>query len=151
MMMTEVCQEIKNWFDNGMKKYNGTFEIKDGEIKCPDLDLKDNQYYRIIGSIFNDGVHIYPYDESLIDENFTGSVWAMAVPPIVIALVDEIQTWQDKYGGIDSTLMSPYQSESFGGYSYSKLSGKASRSGNTDSIITWQSMFASKLNKWRKI
>ncbi len=151
-MLTEVCQEIRNWFDYGMKKYHGPIVIQNNEIIVPDVDLKDGQYFRIIKSVFNDGVHVYPHDESLIDEDFVGELWAMAVPPSVIALVEEISAWQEKYGGIDSALMSPYQSESFGGYSYSKLSGKSNKSGSTDSpIATWQSIFASRLNKWRKI
>lgn len=148
MMLTEICQEIRNWFDRSMPKYYGSFTLSDGRI-VDTIPLKEGQYYRIIGSVFNDGVHVYPYDETLVDETFEGSVWAMAVPPAVIALAGEIQDWQDKYGGVDSQLMSPYQSESFGGYSYSKSGGGASD--GTSLTGTWQGTFASRLNRWRKI
>lgn len=149
LMLTELCQELRNWFDRDMDKYYGVFSIQNGQIISPNVSLKDGQYFRVIGSVFNDGVHVYPYDESLVDEDFTGSVWAMAVPPAVIALASEIEAWQAKYGGVDGVLMSPYQSESFGGYSYSKSVGGV---GNGTSFVgTWQNAFASRLNRWRKI
>lgn len=148
-MLTEICQEIKNWFDRDMDKYTGYFSIEDGRVTSPQLNLKHGQYFRIIGSVFNDGVHEYPYDYSLVDEEFYGSILAMAVPPAVIALSKEIEEWQEKYGGVDSTLMSPYNSESFGGYSYSKSGGG---SGDGKSVSgTWQGAFARKLSRWRKI
>ena len=149
LILTELCQEIKNWFDRGLEKYYGTFSFQGGCLISPEVSLKDGQYFRVIGSVFNDGVHIYPFDESLVNEDFTGSIWAMAVPSTVIALANEIEEWQNKYGGVDSVLMSPYQSESFGGYSYSKSGGG---SGDGLSLAgTWQGAFASRLNRWRKI
>ena len=142
-MLTELCQEIKNWFD--VDRVFDTFTIEGGELSLP--FLQDGQYFRIVGSVFNDGVYQYPAS-GLTDETFDGAVWAMAVPPAVIALAEEISAWQEKYGGADSAAMSPFQSESFGGYSYSKGSG--SGSGGTDAG-SWQSAFASRLNLWRKI
>ena len=82
-------------------------------------------------------------------ETFRGAVWAMAVPLDVIALSEEIDAWRKKYEGIGSAAMSPYMSESFGGYSYQKGS---SLSGNGGSGGTsWQNTFRTKLNKWRKL
>lgn len=149
MMLTEICQEIRNWFDRGQEKYIGNLSIRDGQVMPPVIHLKDGQYFRIVGSVFNDGVHVFPHDDSMIDEDFTGAIWAMAVPPAVIALASEIEEWQNKYGGIDSVLMSPYNSESFGGYSYSKSGGGASDGKSLAG--TWQGAFASRLSKWRKI
>lgn len=137
-MIAEICAELKNWFVDWT--YHGELKIEDGQLT--DLELKNGQYFRLFGSTFSDGVYQYPVN-GLADETFDGAVWAMAVPPAVIALAEEIDAWQEKHA---SVLDSPYQSESFGGYSYSKASG-ASVSGN----ITWQTHFASKLNKWRKI
>lgn len=154
-MLTEICQEIKNWFDRGLSKWYGTITIENGTISIvPDslgatpFVLQNGQYFRVIGSLFNDGVHQYP-DTELRDEIFSGAIWAMAVPPSVMALADEIDEWQNKYGGVDTTLMSPYQSESFGGYSYSKSGGGASD--GQSKAGTWQGAFASRLNRWRKI
>ena len=70
----------------------------------------------------------------------------MAVPAEFLSLVADIKAWVDKYGGVDSEAQSPFQSESFGGYSYSK--GTTS---NGDSNATWKTVFGARLNKWRKV
>lgn len=149
MIMTEICQEIRNWFDRD--RCFGLFKIESGEITVggKPLEIKDGQYFRIIGSTFNDGVHVFP-SSNLIDEDFDGAIWLMAVPPAVISLAAEIEAWQAKYGGVGSMAMSPYNSESFGGYSYSK-SGGGSADGTSGSAGTWQGAFAKRLNMWRKI
>jgi len=149
-MLTELCQELRNWFTKDENKHFGTFTIEGGQLTDISF-LQDGQYFRIIGSIFNDGVHQMPADD-LQDESFNGAIWAMAIPPVVVALSDKIDEWTDKYGGVDSASMSPFQSESFGGYSYSKGSGTGSSSaGGGSSAPTWKSVFADELNRWRKI
>ena len=144
-MLSELCKELNNWFDQ--TRIIGDFKIEDGEIadaKFTEL-VKDGQYFRIAGSTFNDGVYIHP-TANLQDEEFHGAVWLMAVPPTVIQLAKDIQNWQEKYGGVDSQSMSPYTSESFGGYSYTKGQGSESESGST-----WQSAFANRMKKYRKV
>lgn len=139
-MLEEILAHIHNYFVVDM--IEGDFEISSGSLT---LDfLKEGQYFRILGSVFNDGVYQYPASD-LTDEKFSGTVWAMAVPPAVIALALEIETWTEKYG---DALNSPYQSESFGGYSYSKSSGGASA---VDASVGWRDVFRSRLNRWRKI
>lgn len=146
-MLTELCKEINNWFNYNQPKFFGTITIKDGQL-VGDFGLREGQYYRIVGSIFNDGVHLFSED-SLEDETFHGSVWAMAIPQDVIALADEIAAWKAKYQSLDSAAMSPFNSESFGGYSYSKSGGGTGSSGDLSG--TWQGAFADRLNHWRKI
>ena len=145
-MLTELCQELRNWFER--KKIFGTFTIEDGNINLPDGSLQSGQYFRIVGSVFNDGVHKYdPESESqLVDEVFEGAIWSMGVPPAVVDLSERISEWVTKYG---DSVSSPYQSESFGGYSYQKASSGQGNAGS--SSPTWQSTFASELNRWRKI
>lgn len=144
-MLTELCKEINNYFDTA--RCFGTFVIANGELSDVDF-LQDGQYFRIVGSVFNDGVYQYPAD-GLKDEVFNGAIWAMAVPQEVIALADDIDDWCEKYQTVDSIAMSPYNSESFGGYSYSKSAvGDSNGSGGSG---TWQSVFANRLNKWRKV
>ena len=162
-MMTELCQNLRNWFDRDQKKWHGKITISNNAITSFEYDtlqstaaeplsLTENQYFRIIGSLFNDGVHKYlDSEDQLVDETFSGYIWAMAVPPAVIALCDDIEDWQAKYGGIDSALMSPFSSESFGGYSYSKGSRSGANSSGLASVTSWEQMFASRLNAWRKI
>lgn len=148
-MLTELCKELNNWFDKD--RVFGVFEIKDGMLVGASDFLQEGQYFRIVGSVFNDGVYVYPA-LNLKDEKFEGAVWAMAVPPSVVSLANEITDWNNLYGGVDSQAMSPYQSESFGGYSYTKKSG-SSYSGNQSikSPDTWQGAFSAKLSKWRKV
>ena len=143
MELTELCKELNNWFD--LKRYFGEFTIEDGALK-DDLGLLDGQYFRIVGSVFNDGVHQYPATD-LEDETFDGAVWAMAVPPNVIALLDKINDWLDKYG---EAYNSPYTSESFGGYSYSKGTRVSSNGAENNSGGVLE-VFSADLNRWRKI
>ena len=150
-MLTELCQELRNWFDRDQPKIKGEFVIVDGKISNDDFDkvIQTGQYFRIMGSVFNDGVHKYSDDLTLDDETFSGTVNLMAIPKAVIQLADDITAWQSKYGSVDSVNMSPYSSESFGGYSYSKSGGGSSSAGA--SAGTWKDAFASRLNMWRKI
>lgn len=136
-MLTEICAEIRNYFVKDI--HNGIFEIVGGKIESLDF-LQEGQYFRIIGSVFNDGVYQYPAT-SLTDEVFEGAVWSMAVPPSVIDLAAEIE----EYNKSDAGKASPYISESFGGYSYTKATDA------NGAPISWQKAFASRLNKWRKL
>jgi hypothetical protein len=148
-MLTELCQEIRNWFVRSDEdKHLGTFTIKDGAIAAP--FLVEGQFYRIAGSIFNDGVHQYgkETENELTDETWEGQIWALAIPKAVQELAAEIEAWRKKYEDPDGPGLSPFQSESFGGYTYSKGSGTGSSgSGNGG----WVSAFSSRLNRWRKI
>lgn len=146
-MLTEICQYLKNWFNRGQEKIYGEFTIHDNQLNIS--DIQTGQYYRIIGSVFNDGVH-KKGSETLIDETFDGAIWLMAVPKDVIALATEIEDWQSKYGTTESENMSPFQSESFGGYSYSKSSG-GSASATSSSVPTWQAVYADQLRRYKKI
>lgn len=150
-MISELCKELRNWFDRDQPHLHGAFEIKNGVIQDEDFTdiIKTNQYFRITGSIFNDGVYQYNDELELTDELFVGSVNLMAIPSEVLSLSEDIDAWKEKYLNLDSEAMSPFNSESFGGYSYSKSGAGGSDSGFGSS--TWQGVFASRLNKWRKI
>ena len=138
-MLTELLAEIRNYFEVPNGRHFGTFTISGGSIAPLDF-LQEGQYFRIIGSVFNDGVYQYPA-ESLTDEVFEGAVWAMALPPSIIALAAEIKAYNDS----DAGKPSPYTSESFGGYSYTKATDA------NGAPIGWQKAFASRLSKWRKL
>ena len=150
-MLNEVCLELNNFFDRNQPKFFGDFVISGGKITNTDFlaKIKANQYFRIIGSVFNDGVYKYSNLLELQDEAFHGAIWLMAVPADFLALVAEISDWQTKNGGVDSQAMSPYTSESFGGYSYSKSSGNTSEGGNAGGA-SWQSAYATRLKPYRR-
>lgn len=141
-MLEELMRECRNWFKVPDGAYSGTFTIKDGSITLP--FLVEGQYFRIIGSVFNDGVHQYGAG-SLTDETFDGAVWALAVPASFISLVEDVEAWRNKY---ENAANSPFQSESFAGYSYTKSSANGNSGG---SVTGWQGVFAPRLNKWRKL
>ena len=148
-MLTQICQYLRNWFDRYEPKLVGTFAIdSENGVTFDGADastyFKTGQYVRIIGSTFNDGVHLWNSDE-LKPEEFDGAIWGMAIPQVIIDLAEEIGAWNTKYADAQN---SPYQSESFAGYSYTKASGN----GNTGSSgASWQDVFASRLAPWRKI
>ena len=104
LTISELCQEIRNYFD--LEKHNGHFVIENGNITAD--FLRDGQYFRIMGSVFSDGVHKYP-------------------------------------------AMSPFTSESFAGYSYSKGGAGGSGSSGGSGATGWKAAFASRLNAWRKL
>lgn len=141
-MLEQIMDFIHNYFVKEV--HRGKFEIANGTLSVD--FLQTGQYYKIVGSVFNDKVHMYP-SEDLTNETFEGEIWAMAVPPTLIALAGEIEDWVNNYGEI---VNSPFSSESFGGYSYSKASG-ATKSGDILPGTTWQAVFGSRLNHWRKI
>lgn len=142
-MLEQVLREIKNWFIVPGGIHSGTYTIRNGGIILP--FLQDGQYFRICGSVFNDGLHQYgPAMEFLQDETFDGSIWALAVPKAVMELAVEIEEWRSKYGAV---MESPYTSESFGGYSYTKASGAGDSTGSGG----WQAAFRARLNPYRKL
>lgn len=145
-VLTELCDELNNYF--WRQKKMGTFSISGGHIDLGEY-IKEGQYFRIVGSTFNEGVHKYPAS-GLKDEVFNGAIWSMAVPETVVDLASDIAAWEEKYGGVDSPALSPFASESFNNYSYSKSSGGASGTG-AENANSWQGAFASRLNKWRRL
>ena len=138
-MLTELCAELRNWFVVPDGVHVQTYTISGGSITPLDF-LQEGQYFRIVGSVFNDGVYQYPAT-SLTDEVFEGAVWAMAVPPTLIALSAEIE----EYNKSDAGKASPFTSESFGGYAYTKATDA------NGAPIGWQKAFASRLKRWRKL
>lgn len=151
-MIGEICAYLRNYFQKEI--LFGTFAVVNGKLyvrECANFpagtDLNDvllwDQYIRVVGSYLNDGVYQIPINELGGDEEFEGAVWLMAVPPALIELASEIQSWTEEN---QSVINSPYTSESFGGYSYSKA-----RSATGTGVYDWTSHFASRLNRWRKV
>lgn len=145
MMLTELCAELNNYFltHHDADIYPDEYTIEGGTITLTDDIVIPGQYFRIVGSRLNDGVYQYPAN-GLADEKFEGAIWAMSVPPAFIALAEEIESWVDANA---TALAGPYQSESFGGYSYTKASTKNGSGG----AYGWQDQFATRLNPYRRL
>lgn len=133
-MLDVVCREIRNYFVKSVHK--GRFTVENGTMQLP--FLVEGQYFRVIGSVLNDGIYQYPA-ASLQNETFSGKIVAMAVPPAFISLVDKIKEFNAKND------ISPYTSESWGGYSYTKATD------SNGQAVSWKTAFAKELNAWRKI
>lgn len=152
-MLTELCAYLRNYFlaDNlKPDKYihHGTFTVAGGQMQALSF-LVSGQYFRVIGSVFNDGVWQYrPAGEApaMKDETFDGTIWAMSVPGDVLDLANEIEDWRAANA---DALSSPYQSESFGGYSYSKASG-GGVGGSGSGAYGWQDQFAARLAPYKR-
>ena len=142
-MLSEVCAYLRNYFDDGQPHTFGEIEIKNGALFTP-CNLKAGQYFRIVGSTFNDGVYQFPTTALNNDEIFNGAVWGMAVPPELISLISDIEAWQTKYG---QSVNSPYAAESISATGYSRSKGSADSVGS----IGWQNAFSKRLARWRKL
>lgn len=143
-----VCSYLRNWFNANQPYYAGNITIDNGALQAT-YGLKTNQYFRIVGSTLNDGVHLYPVT-TLNDETFSGMVQGMAIPPPVLDIMDKIEEWESKYANVSSASMSPFSSESISGvYSYSKSTGANDTS--KDKSGTWQGTFGAELAPWRKM
>lgn len=141
-MLNELCLELKNWFDRGQPHKSGEIEIRNGALYTL-CDLKPNQYFRIVGSTFNDGVYQFP-TTSLTNEIFSGSVWGMAIPKDFLDLVEDIKKFNAKVEDM-ALVEKGYASESFGVYSYSVSSSAPAM------MVEWQNCINRRLNCYRKL
>jgi hypothetical protein len=136
-MLEQILRHLNNYFVVKDGVHKGTFEVSSGTLS---LDfLQENQYFRVVGSVFNDGVYKYPA-EDMVDEVFEGEVHAMAVPKAVVDLSAEIDAW------CTNNPPSAYTSEAFGGYSRT-----LAVSSGTGVPVSWQDVFRGRLNAWRKL
>ena len=162
-----LCAETRNWFTD--EPVVSDYTIEGGGLSLPFLSI--GQFFRIVGSKFNDGLYIYgpegkvyhevewkePYDAAKTWDSVPKVVWKETAG---FALADEtfhgaiwpmsvpsafIKLAEEvmEYNKSDISKPSVLVSESFGGYSYTK------NSNNTDA--TWQNAFKSKLRRWRKV
>lgn len=145
-MLTEICAEIKNYFAYRKDRHVGKFTIAEGVIAGIEFPT---DYFAIFGSRHNNGVHQLSKPD-LVDEEFEGAVWIMSPPAAFLALAEEIATWQQANGAADSPALSPFYSESFGGYSYTKSAGSTSSAGNS-AAASWQAAYADRLKLYRKV
>lgn len=140
--LEQVLYHIHNWFV--YDEAEGYFQIQDGALPAS-APVPDGAWYRIEGSLFNDGLH--RRDDELVDETFDGTITVCAIPKALILVAQEIAAWQEANGG---AVEGPYASESFDGYSYTLKSdsGASSASGG---LSGWRLAFRDRLNPWRKI
>lgn len=134
-----MLEKILNYLNNDFRACDlslQNYTITGGTIS---LDgVKDFQYVRIYGSLFNDGVYQYPL-YGLTDETFRGYIIPLAIPKEVLDLAEAIEEYEKK------NQPTAFTSESFGGYSYSK----ATKANGT--AAGWREVFADELRPYKKM
>lgn len=145
-MLEEMMRYVNNRFDRDARGnlygvLSGDISIEDGVL---DAEIPEGRYFWVEGSLSNDGIH--NSKSGLTDEEFTGRIILLSVPPAFISIASEIETWLEKNA---DALNGPYQSESFGGYSYTFSGGGSSN--DESSPAAWQVRFGARLRPWRKL
>lgn len=146
MTLDDYCANLKNYFIIDFDKdiHIGEYTIENTTIT---LDfLSDNQYFRIVGSKFNDGVYKYDNKLKLIDETFKGGIWAMSVPPDFLSAVQDANTYLTAHPNATSL-----QSESFGGYSYTRANSRSNGSYSLGGFSYLPTTIADRLNRYRRM
>ena len=147
-MLEQILWHIHNRFEHDVHEVRKC-EISGGQLPVS-VDIPDGAWFWVEGSLFNDGLHQNPATD-LVDETFDGTICTCAIPKALVELAGEIAQWVADYGvGASKALRSPYNSESFGGYTYTTKSGSTAQ-GGSDGLTGWQLEFASRLNPWRKM
>lgn len=75
-LINEMCDTVNNYFDR--ERRFGRFEIKNGYLNAPDLDIKENQYFRICGSLYNDGIYKIIHEKPVTWQQMTSGSWEIA-------------------------------------------------------------------------
>ena len=145
-MLYEICEHLHNFFDTRdgefIDRTADTFTISNGVISPFSSSLIAGQYIRIVGSLLNDGIYLLPSNltiSSLVNETFTGAVFGLAIPKDLVTLDTEITAY------VTANPARGYVSESFGGWSGTKATG------SNGAPLSWKSVFAARLNRWRKL
>ena len=134
-----VMRQINNFFEVG---HNDGVTVISGNAIVP---APGAPYCCIKGSMFHDGVwqvcggRLQDMPGLLPDEEFNGRVWLLSPPADFLALCEEISAYDDK------NPAGAYQSESFGGYSYTR------RFVGNSSSSAWQDVFAGRLMQYRRM
>lgn len=156
--LEQVLYHIHNWFERDAMSVTDC-EIQDGSLPASvSSQIPLGAWYRIEGSYLNEGLHLrldeFPEGESegLTDETFTGTVTVLAIPHALLLVAERISDWAAANAeAMSKAASSPYQSESFGGYTYSMKDFGGSSGSASSGSGGWQSAFASDLNPWRKV
>lgn len=147
MDLSRICANLRNYFIQvSQDVYTGTYTVSNHGI-TPPTPLISGQYFRVVGSVLNDGVYQYGNTESmskLKDETFDGAIWAMRVPQSFLDLVADYDRLNAKVEEL-ALVSVGFASESFDGYSYTLSSGAPAE------LLQWKSRLDSELNQYRRI
>lgn len=109
--MYATMQSVNNYFERTVEL--GSYTIAENSIAVRGT-YKVGQYVRIMDSMLNDGVYkiktfssgAIGLDATLINENFTGYIVGLAVPPEFVALATKVTAWS--HHGVSSESIPNY-------------------------------------------
>lgn len=163
-MLIEMMRECKNFFEirnDGfyqdyktrpvypVTEFEDDYTIASGVLSTLDATIKAGQYIAIYGSTLNDGIWKVGAGGAITsditgvtaqNENFHATIYPLKVPADFVMLATEITAWRTKM-----VEASPYVSESFGKYSYTK----EQRQGGGN--VTWQAQFSDRLTPYKRM
>lgn len=136
-MLERLIRECRclNKFALVDRAVSGTITIQDGSVSLP---LLPGQYFWLTGSVYSTGLR--KEGVTMPNETFVGTFVPLAIPPAFLDLAARLDEWTSK-----NVAPSPFQSESFDGYSYTRASG------SNGGQLTWQDAFRDELAIWRTI
>ena|GEM_PF-2880957 len=154
-VLTLVCSHLRNTFE--ADNAQGVFFISDGKITPSDA-FQCGDWVGIIGSRRNNGIYKLQacnngsdflltngMDDTSIstDESFSGSVFRLDFPPLLIKLAHEIETWMNDPANEPSNIVSEKVS---GFHSWSKAT-------NQDGTVAgWETVFSDRfMEHWRRM
>lgn len=143
-MLTNICAYLHNYFD--YERHSGEISIVNGVIFCNGkaIMLDEGQYF----ALFRERIPLGVFNEVPADKTFVGSVWLMDVPKDILDADKWADDWMKANGGAGSEANSPFQSESFGGYSYNKGTNSSGKGGMS---IFDNAQFSRMLAPYRKL
>lgn len=141
-MLTKICAYLKNYFD--YERHIGTIQIADGVITCNGERIETGQHFALFRDRFVLGV--YQAGDEIENKTFDGAIWLMDIPDGVKAADEWAEAWEAENGSAQAN--GPFQSESFGGYSYSKGTGA---NGGVGSSVFDQAQMKAMLAPYKKI
>lgn len=149
ILAEEVLCHIHNWFVRDTSLFSG---VTFGSNALPSeiaSYVPEGTYYRIQGTYLNDGLHLRGTNDVIKQEDVDGPVRVskLVIPNPLLAIIDEIADWEDKYGEV---AKGPFFSESFGGYEY-EIRGYSSYGAASSSMSGWRLAFANRLNPFRRM
>ena len=143
MTIEAVMAECHNFFEDGYA--DAEFTVTANGTLTPAVGVLDNQYVCIRGSTFHDGVWqmvsgklTRSEDDDFPAESFTGRLWYLHPPGAFLDIVESITAFDQK------TPVTGLQSESFGGYTYTRASG-------SQGALRWQEAYSSMLMPYRRM
>ena len=142
--ITRMCTVLHNFFTDKSHIFYNIYTIPDNILN--NNFIKQGQYFRITGSVFNNGVYCNTPDDlkRLKNETFKGAIWGMDVPADFGSLCEEVERFNVKIAELSGNFRG-YSSESWGGYSYNLPTSAPSY------MQDWQCKIRQAMNAYRKI